>query len=376
VKKKSSRGAARGQEEHTSPALGSAAAEEAFDLKSYIEGRRRDVDAALEAVLPPADSPPPRIHEAMRYAVFAGGKRLRPILVLAACESAGGEPSHAIDLACAAECVHTYSLVHDDLPSLDNDDLRRGRPTVHKAFDDATAVLAGDALLTFAVELALGPASGSPADPSSHPSPREASSLRSGGPIDPPPLAPAERAADPCPGRGDVARPAPRSGRIEPAARLRAVRCLIAAIGTRGMIGGQVDDLLFTGQRADEAIVRSIHARKTGALLRACVVMGGIAAGASEAALSLLDGYGADFGLAFQIIDDILDIEGTTAALGKSVGKDVSAGKATFPAAIGIERSRSLAEGLARRAAAAARSMGIGGRPLAALAEYVVRRDR
>ena len=336
-----------------------------FDLKSYLEARRAEVDAALDRALPPQDAPPPRIHAAMRYAVFAGGKRLRPILVLAGCEASGGETSSAHDLACAVEMVHTYSLVHDDLPALDDDDLRRGRPTVHRAFDEATAILTGDALLTTALEVAIG--AGEPAGASW-------SGERPPGP--------------------DI--PATR--------RFAAARILLAAIGTSGMIGGQVDDLLAGGAgsperdgsvagRANsgeirggaasagarpvhERTVRSIHERKTGALLRACPVIGGVLAGADQATLIQLGSYGSDLGLAFQIVDDILDIEGTSQTLGKSAGKDVATGKATFPAAIGVTRSRDLAEELSARAVRTAEGLGPSATPLAALAEYAVRRQR
>jgi geranylgeranyl diphosphate synthase type II len=269
----------------------------------------------------------------MRYAVFAGGKRLRPILVLAGCEAAGGDLEEALGLACAVEMIHTYSLVHDDLPALDDDDLRRGRPTVHRAFDEATAILTGDALLTLAFESALGPRAAA--------SSATARSTRD--------LATRDR-------------------------RVEALRTLVAAAGTAGMIGGQVDDLQATRAAIDESLVRSIHERKTGALLRACLVIGGILAGADGPILAKLDAYGADLGLSFQIIDDILDIEGTPQALGKSVGKDAATGKATFPAAIGVERSRTLAAELSRSAVETVRDLGEAARPLAALAEFVVRR--
>ena len=329
-----------------------------LDLPTYLETRRKEVDAALDRALPPEDAPPSRIHAAMRYAVFAGGKRLRPILVLAGCDAAGGAPVAALDLACAVEMVHTYSLVHDDLPALDDDDLRRGRPTVHRAFDEATAILTGDALLTAALEVAIGP------DASAGPSATE-------------------------PAGGPAGAAAMR--------RVVAARILLAAIGTSGMIGGQVDDLLAGGGgataresgdaahlaaaeqvagRVEEATVRSIHERKTGALLKACPVIGGILAGADPKTLERLGAYGSDLGLAFQIVDDILDIEGTSQDLGKSAGKDVAAGKATFPAAIGLARSRALAEELSARAVETVRGIGPSAAPLAALAEYAVRRRR
>ena len=292
-----------------------------FDLTTYLRSRREEVDAALDRALPPASAPPPRIHQAMRYAIFAGGKRIRPILVLAGCEATGGDPARAMPFACAVECVHTYSLIHDDLPALDNDDLRRGRPTVHRAFDEATAILAGDALLTFAYEAALMAVCPDPAG-----------------------------------------------------ATLQALRVLTSAIGTAGMIGGQVEDILATGAPVTEDLVRSIHGKKTGALLRACPVIGGILAGAGDEAIRRLGAYGSDLGLAFQIVDDILDIEGSAESLGKTAGKDAAAGKATFPAAIGIEASRAHAEELACSAAASAGALGPAARPLVDLAGFVVRR--
>jgi geranylgeranyl diphosphate synthase type II len=335
-----------------------------LDLPTYLETRRKEVDAALDRVLPPQDTPPPQIHAAMRYAVFAGGKRLRPILVLAGCEAAGGDPAAALELACAVEMVHTYSLVHDDLPALDDDDLRRGRPTVHRAFDEATAILTGDALLTSALEVAIG---------------SDASTEVSAGAS-----------------RSDLAGETAGATAMR---RVAAARVLLAAIGTSGMIGGQVDDLLAGAGgamaggaqtqdaahagaadegagRVDEATVRSIHERKTGALLKACPVIGGILAGADPKTLARLGAYGSDLGLAFQIVDDILDIEGTSQDLGKSAGKDVAAGKATFPAAIGLARSRALAEELSARAVETVRGIGPSAAPLAALAEYAVRRRR
>jgi geranylgeranyl diphosphate synthase type II len=326
-----------------------------FDLTTYLRRRREEVDAALDRMLPPESAPPPRIHQAMRYAVFAGGKRIRPILVLAGCEAAGGDPARAMPFACAVECIHTYSLIHDDLPALDNDDLRRGRATVHRAFDEATAVLAGDALLTFAYEAALTAACTETAG--------------SGG---------GELAAED--GESPTARAGPPEGgragtRLDPvAATLQALRVLTAAIGTMGMIGGQVEDIVATGAPVTEELVLSIHGKKTGALLRACPVIGGILAGAGDEAIRRLGDYGSDLGLAFQIVDDILDIEGSAESLGKTAGKDAAAGKATFPAAIGIEASRARAGELARSAAASAAALGPAARPLVDLVGFVVRR--
>jgi geranylgeranyl diphosphate synthase type II len=297
-----------------------------FPLARYLEERAAEIEASLERLLPGPDTPPSRIHQAMRHAVFAGGKRLRPILVLAGCEAAGGDRRLALPFACAIETIHTYSLVHDDLPALDNDDLRRGRPTVHQAFDEATAILAGDALLTFAVETALASTGGEPLEGASR--------------------------------------------------RLRALEVLLGAIGTRGMIGGQVDDLLMTGKPADEATVRSIHERKTGALLGACPVVGGILAGGPAELIAHLESYGADLGLAFQITDDILDVTGSPSTLGKSPGKDAASGKATYPAAIGLPASRERAAELAARAGETVRGIGAAADPLVALAEFVIGRSR
>ena len=349
----------------------------AFDLDAYMRAARSAVDDALDRMLPPEDAQPPLIHRAMRYALFAGGKRLRPILVVAGCETAGGQPEDAMPFACAVECVHTYSLVHDDLPALDNDDLRRGRATVHKMFDEATAILAGDALLTFAIEAALRPrptphTSGFPgaAATSAENSPPHADLDGQRGIRDhPKPAGWLSNAAREGPLVPDRTAP-------DPSRTLRALRVLMKAIGTEGMIGGQVSDLLATGTPADEANVRSIHERKTGALLRACPLLGGILAGAPEDTLTQLEAYGADIGLAFQVIDDILDIEGTPDRLGKSAGKDQAAGKATFPAAIGIDASRELAEDLSARAAETARAFGPAGQPLVALAAFAVERTR
>lgn len=338
-----------------------------FDLDGYLHRHRAEVELALDRFLPSEEDPPPLLHRAMRYAVFAGGKRLRPVLVLAGHDALGGSgsASAAMEFACAVECIHTYSLVHDDLPALDDDDLRRGRATVHKAFDEATAILVGDALLTVAFETALGGRAAPPgglehADASE----RSAAAGREFSDASGHPVA----AGWPARARGEDI--------VPPARRLEALRLLASAIGTSGMIGGQVDDLLATHERPDETRVRSIHERKTGALLRACPLVGGILAGADDAALARLGAYGADLGLAFQIVDDILDIEETSLALGKTAGKDEAAGKATFPAAVGVARSRAIAEQLAQRAEAAATALGPSGEPLAALARYVIRRRK
>jgi geranylgeranyl diphosphate synthase type II len=255
----------------------------------YQACQQRKVDEALDRSVPAASTPPEIIHKAMRYSLFAGGKRVRPILCMAASHAVGGV--EAIEtVACTLEMIHTYSLIHDDLPALDNDDLRRGRPTCHKVFGDAMAILAGDALLTLAFQvLAQTP--------------------------------------------GDAAR------------KIRLIEELSTASGTvGGMIGGQVNDLEGENKTPTAALLDSIHRAKTGALLRASVRMGAIYAGASDEQLTALSQYGEHVGLAFQIVDDILDVEMPSEKLGKTAGKDEKQHKITFPAVYGLERSREMAE--------------------------------
>ena len=257
-------------------------------LQAYLAEKKTAVEAALDRLTPAQDARPSTIHRAMRHSLLAGGKRLRPILFLAAAEAVAGEaPAEALAPACSLELVHTYSLIHDDLPALDNDDYRRGHPTCHKAFGEAMAILAGDALLTRAFEtLALAPG------------------------ID------AER-------------------------RVSLIAELSTAAGTiDGMIGGQVEDLEAEGRPVDADQLDYIHRSKTGALLRASVRMGAIWAGADAAALEALSEYGRRIGLAFQIVDDILDVVGASEELGKTAGKDAEQQKATFPALYGLDESR------------------------------------
>jgi geranylgeranyl pyrophosphate synthase len=265
----------------------------------YLERARHEIDLELDRRLPGADLPPARLHAAMRYSVFAGGKRLRPALVRLAGETFGA-PAGALSVAGAAvEMIHTYSLIHDDLPALDDDDLRRGRPTLHRAFDEATAILAGDALLTLGLTLLAGEPAG----------------------------VPGER-------------------------RALATARLGAAIGTGGMIGGQVEDL--EAERdwpADPAVALDrIHRRKTGALLVESLRLGGLHASVSEAQDLILKELGERIGLMFQIRDDILDIEGSVGALGKTPGKDAEARKLTYPGLFGLERSRARIVELAEEA--------------------------
>jgi geranylgeranyl diphosphate synthase type II len=260
-------------------------------LNEYIAVQQQAVEAALDRWVPPESANPETIHRAMRYSLFAGGKRIRPLLAIAAAEIISDAPVGIESAACALEMIHTYSLIHDDLPALDNDDLRRGRPTCHKVFGDAMAILAGDALLTLAFEV----------------------------------LARLENA--------DAER------------RVDLVRELATASGTvGGMIGGQVNDLEGEGKYPTAELLDSIHRAKTGALLRASVRMGAIYAGADAAQLAALTKFGEHIGLAFQIVDDILDVEQSSEALGKTAGKDAAQHKITFPAVYGIEDSRRMAE--------------------------------
>ncbi len=260
-------------------------------VAEYLAARREDVDRALERLLPAESAWPSTLHRAIRHSVFAGGKRLRPILCLAAAEVLGAKAEDALEPACGLEMIHTYSLIHDDLPALDNDDLRRGVPTCHVLFGEATAILAGDSLLTHGLGVfAVYP-------------------------------------------RGDAFA----------AAKLRVLATVVEAIGTRGMIGGQMADIEAEAETAPTAeLLDRIHEHKTGRLMRASLLTGAILAGADEPTLARIDRYGRKIGLAFQIKDDLLDVESDAATLGKASNKDAAAGKATFPVVWGVERSRSL----------------------------------
>jgi geranylgeranyl diphosphate synthase type II len=268
----------------------------AMNLKIYLKLRQKKIDRALDRYLPQESVKPTTIHKAMRYSLFAGGKRLRPILCLAAAEAAGGKIDNALPFACALECIHTYSLVHDDLPSMDNDDLRRGRPTCHKVFGDGIAVLAGDALLTIAFEI--------------------------------------------------VSRAKP-TRRYDMSILLREVA---VAAGSRRLIGGQVADLEAEGHQTDREQLRYIHENKTAAILTTSVRLGAMSANANPKQLDAITKFGRTLGLAFQVIDDILDVTQTSEKLGKSAGKDVTAKKATYPAVIGLNKSRAEARRLTRQA--------------------------
>jgi len=288
-------------------------------LAAILAERRQQVDEALERWLPPQGDHPPTIHEAMRYSVFAGGKRLRPILALLACEAVGGNPEDALPAAAALEMVHTYSLIHDDLPAMDDDDYRRGRRTCHRVYGEAIAILAGDALLTHAFQV-----------------------LADAGPT-----------------------------RLLPEARLQIIAEIAEAAGSRGMVGGQTMDILAEGREIDRPTLLYLHTHKTGALIRASVRVGGIAGAAEEEPLQALTRYAERVGLAFQIVDDILDIEGATAEMGKTAGSDLRRKKATYPAVMGLEESRRQAAHLLEEAKDALRPLGEKGATLASLADFV-----
>jgi geranylgeranyl diphosphate synthase, type II len=294
----------------------------AFDLKGYMARRTAEVDKALDHLLPPANTKPATIHKAMRYSIFAGGKRLRPTLCLAAAEACGGDIEPALPLACAVECIHTYSLIHDDLPAMDDDDLRRGKPTSHKVFGEGIAILAGDALLTEAFAIA------------------------------------ARCRAWPRYPHGAI------------------IRELAEASGSRQLIAGQVADLEGEGQKLSAAQLKYIHERKTSALLCCSVRLGGMSANASAAQLRALTDFGYNVGLAFQIIDDILDVTQTSEQLGKTAGKDTAAEKATYPSIVGMEKSRKIAAQLTSRAFRALEFFKGKSEALAALAQYLLQRDK
>jgi geranylgeranyl diphosphate synthase, type II len=291
------------------------------DLTAYLKSRQRMIDRALDRFLPKETAAPPTIHKAMRYSLFAGGKRLRPILCLAAAEGCRGKATTALPLACAMECIHTYSLVHDDLPSMDNDDFRRGRATCHRVFGDGIAVLAGDALLTVAFEIAAR------------------------------------------------ARPTRRYSMVE------ILREIAVAAGSRKLIAGQVADLEAEGKRVSRDELRYIHENKTSAMITTSIRLGAMSANADAKKLRGLTKFGGSLGLAFQIIDDILDVTQTSEKLGKSAGKDAAAQKATYPAVIGLDASRAEARRLTKNAQGALKVFGREAEPLRELANYLLARE-
>ncbi len=307
------------------------------DLRAWLDARRTDVDGALERFLPSAPACPPRVGEAMRYSLFAGGKRLRPVLALAAAEAVGAARGTSDDRvralampsACALELIHTYSLVHDDLPAMDDDTLRRGRPTNHVVFGEGMAILAGDALLTEAFAL----------------------------------IAREPRRVEGVPDETLAAR------------KLRTLQIVADAAGPCGMVGGQAIDLEAAGSadRVDAEGLRAMHARKTGAVIRASGLSGAVMSGADADQLDAIHDYGSELGLAFQIVDDILDVEGASHDLGKTAGKDAAASKPTYPALYGLDTSRTMAAECVQRALERLRAAGLGGQ-LPAIARWVITR--
>jgi len=298
-----------------------------FDLDSYLRQQAAVVNAALERYLPAAEQQPTQLHTAMRYSVMAGGKRLRPILVLAAAQAIAGEPlAAALPAACALECIHTYSLIHDDLPAMDNDDYRRGMATNHKVFGEGLAILAGDALLTLGFEILTQHLEG-----------------------------------------------------FSAACKLQVIGEIACAAGSQGMVGGQSVDILWEkGQARDgepTAALEYIHTHKTGALIVASVRTGALLAGASSSQLQALTQYAKCFGLAFQITDDLLDVFGDEAKVGKRLQKDALLGKLTYPAVYGVTEAQEEAQRLVAAAVASLASWGEEATPLRALAEYLVQRE-
>ena len=314
-----------------------------LSFAEYLPRQRAVVESRLAEILPRPPACPELLHDALVYSLDAGGKRLRPILALAAADAvltANGMPSPAVSpalpAACAIELIHTYSLIHDDLPAMDDDTMRRGRPTLHVVFGEAVAILAGDALLTEAF--------------------------------------------------AGLAREPVTDGQPELAVRkLRVIEVVASAAGAAGMVGGQVVDIESAGdveipgrgpRMMDRAGLPAMHAMKTGALIRASAVAGALMGGATEAQVTAVDRYASELGLAFQIVDDILDVEGESATLGKTAGKDAASGKPTYPALFGLERSRALAAESIGRAELALQAAGLTNNHLMAIADWVVRRDR
>jgi geranylgeranyl diphosphate synthase, type II len=305
----------------------------AEDLQEYLTARRSEIDAALLTALPAPPACPSSVADAMRYSVTAGGKRLRPILCLASAEAVGGDRRAAMPAACALEFIHTYSLIHDDLPAMDNDSLRRGQPTLHVVAGEGMAILAGDGLLTEAFAL----------------------------------MAREPRGTNP-----DLV-----------ARKIRVIGIVAVGAGAAGMVGGQAIDLACVTPDAGGALpapldadgLRAMHARKTGALIRASALAGAVMGGGSDAQVDAIDHAAAEFGLAFQIIDDVLDVEGASADLGKTAGKDAAAGKPTYPALYGVETSKRMAGECLDRAAAALSAVDLANSRLLQIGRWIVERS-
>ena len=294
-----------------------------LDIRQYLERKREEVDGYLQSVIPSAETMPTTLHESMRYSLFAGGKRVRPILAIAAAEAVGKASDSVLPVAASLELIHTYSLIHDDLPAMDNDDFRRGKPTNHKVYGEAMAILAGDALLTMAFELCAGASS---------------------------------------------------EDGLEASRQVQLIRELAVGAGHVGMVGGQVLDIQAENQDIDLATLQSIHKHKTGMLIRAAVRMGAIAGGATANQLNELTVYAENIGLAFQIADDVLNVTGTREELGKNPNTDAQRGKKTYPTFYGVDGAKQLAEDCVNRANSRLESFGAKADPLRELARYITSR--
>jgi geranylgeranyl diphosphate synthase type II len=295
------------------------------DIEKYLEEKRQLVDRYLEAHLPPVGTSPAVLHEAIRYSLLAGGKRIRPILTIAAAEAIGSPPASLLPVACAFEFIHTYSLIHDDLPAMDNDDFRRGKPTNHKVYGDGMAILAGDGLQTMAFEWCS---------------------------------------------RADLVND------IEPYVQVQIIAELAIGSGNQGMVGGQVLDIQAENQQVELVELQNIHAHKTGKLIRASVRAGALLSGANLTQFGQLTGYAEDIGLAFQIADDVLNVTGTREELGKDANTDAERGKQTYPSFYGLEGAKKLAQECADRAIGRLRSFDDKADPLRGIAQYIVSRRK
>lgn len=295
------------------------------DLKTYLAEKKKTVEVALQGYFPEPEGLTSDLTKAMRYSLFAGGKRLRPILCIAGAETVGGLGREVLPVACALELIHTYSLIHDDLPLMDDDALRRGKPTNHKVFGEPIALLAGDGLLTGAFSLMTS---------------------------------------------ADI------SGKISPEILLRAINLISRAAGYDGMVGGQAVDIQWEGKRADLPVVKFMHIHKTGALITASVASGAILGGADESRIEAITSYGEKIGLAFQISDDILDIEGDSKTMGKQAGADEQKGKMTYPAVLGLKESKIIQSELVQTAVLDLQGFGTRAEPLRQIARYIIERKK
>jgi len=295
-----------------------------IELKSYIKQKNLTIDASLEKMIQDSQSSPTLV-KAMRYSLMAGGKRIRPVLCLAACEAVGGLPEDALTAACALEMIHTYSLIHDDLPAMDDDELRRGKATCHIAFDEATAILAGDALLTLAFE---------------------------------------------------VLSAVPLADRNQAAQWLRVIQLISQAAGFRGMVQGQMLDIASEGLNLSADELKTMHRLKTGALIETSLACGALLGGADQRQKDLLNSYARKIGLAFQVADDILNVEGNPELMGKSTGTDSLREKSTYPSVLGIQASRKFAEKLVQESLQALETFDKQADPLRGIARYIIERKR